>query len=114
MATFTGGETVVNITGTAGTSTSNETVYTVPAGRYAKAYLRSFVCNTSATATISISGASVTLNTGERAGPFSGGNVDAAATLEVILNTGGSISISHTGASQNASYNVGIIEYNLP
>jgi hypothetical protein len=104
MASFTGSETVVGV----GSAGGSGTIYTVPAGRWARVYIGNATAG-GGSSTFSVGSASATMNGGASIGIF---GITASAYVgggQYILTSGQTVS-STGGGSISISY----VEYNNP
>ena len=111
MATFTGGETVVNVVSVNFSGTG--TAYTVPAGRYARVVIQGLTLNN--TAAVNVGGVGYTNSSGSaqtiwNVGGYNGvAGAAAGNSNEFVLNTGETIVFTGTGTLK-----LNGLEYNLP
>ena len=110
MATFSG-ETVVNTVNINVSGNTSTTLYTVPAGRYARLYIRDVDSTAVGTPSYTISG--ITLLTGFRYSPFAqDSGTDIKLSLEILMESGDTI--SRIASANSAGFSAYILEYNKP
>jgi hypothetical protein len=104
MATFFAGETLVNAITVNGSSNVGQTVYTVPANRYAKIYLQRFTSFQSGTITI-----------GSLSFLLPGSALSGPTEKSLILYAGQSISFNpNTSSSSNFDWYLVVREFSVP
>lgn len=104
MSTFFGGETLINVAVINGSSNVPQTVYTVPAGRFAEIFIQRFDSFQSGTIIV-----------GARSYSISGGSVQGLSEKYFTLYAGQSCSFSvGTGSGSNFDWYIVSKEFAIP